>query len=133
MAFVFGTLSSNMHILMYRACNTLACNDNAQGTSGIVCVTDRLLLNFRCCDMYHSGVRIPHCLNPLVTNRLSHPYYLDESTFTYRDISSIFCIFILSFDEFFVSKQNNPRSDAVLSMSHNKDTRLKWVKQSSVS
>ena len=27
-------------------------------------------------------------LNPLVTNGLSHPYHLDESTFIFRDIRS---------------------------------------------
>ena len=50
--------------------------------------------------------------NPLVTNGLSHPYHLDESIFIFRDISSIFFIFILFFDEFHVSKQNSPKWDA---------------------
>ena len=31
-----------------------------------------------------------HFINPLVTNGLSHPYYLDESTFMFRGIASIF-------------------------------------------
>ena len=44
-------------------------------------------------------------------NGLSHPYHLDESTFTVREIRSIYSIFISFFDGFLVSKQNSPRWD----------------------
>ena len=36
-------------------------------------------------------------LNPLVTNALSHPYHLDESTFTFRGIRSISFYFSMNF------------------------------------
>ena len=50
-------------------------------------------------------------LNHFVTNELSNPYHLDESTLTFRGIRSIFfCISL--FDEIPVSKQNGPRWDA---------------------
>ena len=50
--------------------------------------------------------------NPLVTNGLFHPYRLDEFTFIFRSIVSIFFYFFISFfDEFPVNKQNSPRSD----------------------
>ena len=35
-------------------------------------------------------VRVQIVINPLVTNGLSHPYHLDESTLISRDIRSIF-------------------------------------------
>ena len=50
-------------------------------------------------------------INPFVTNGHSHLYHLDESTFIFRDIRSIF-IFISFYDENRVSKQNCPRLDA---------------------
>ena len=34
-------------------------------------------------------------LNPLMTNGLSHPYHLDESTFIFRDIGNIFFSFFI--------------------------------------
>ena len=49
--------------------------------------------------------------NPYVTNGLSHPYHLDESTFKIRGFRSDFYFFNSFFDEIPVSKQNNPRWD----------------------
>ena len=77
-------------------------------------------------------LRIP---NPHVTNGLSHPYHLDQSTFILGALGVIFHFFTL-FDEIHVhvSKQNSPRWDAAsylgllcLPMSHKKDVRLIWV------
>ena len=51
-------------------------------------------------------------LKPLVTNGLSHPYHLDESTFIYRGSRGDFSFFISFFDEIPVNKQNSPRCDA---------------------
>ena len=48
-------------------------------------------------------------INPHETNRLSHPYQLDECTFSFKGIRSIFLLFILFFDEILVRKQNSPR------------------------
>ena len=46
-------------------------------------------------------------------NGLSHPYHLDESTFIYRGIMSVFVfIFTSFFYENPVSKQNSPRWEA---------------------
>ena len=42
--------------------------------------------------------------NQLVTNGFSHPYHLDECTFNFRGIRSIFFIYISFFDESFESK-----------------------------
>ena len=36
-------------------------------------------------------------VNPLVTNRLSHPYHLDESTFIFRGFGSDFFSFLFHF------------------------------------
>ena len=47
-----------------------------------------------------------------MTNGLSHPYYLHESTFILRGIRSNFSFFISFFDENQKSKQNSPRCDA---------------------
>ena len=47
-----------------------------------------------------------------VTNGLSHPYHLDESTFSFRGIGNIIFISISFFDEIHVSKQNSPRWNA---------------------
>ena len=47
-------------------------------------------------------------INPLVTNGLSHPYHLDESTLTVK------FHFVSFFDEIHVSKQNNPRWPAAV-------------------
>ena len=77
-------------------------------------------------------------INPYVTNGLSHPYHLDESTFFFRGIRSNFLFFISLLNEKHVSKQNSPRWDAAFSqfvpfclpMSHRKDARLIWVKHS---
>ena len=58
-----------------------------------------LFFNTLCC----------HSINPLVTNKLSYPYYLDESTCIFRGIGSILFfifIFITFFDENHVRKQN---------------------------
>ena len=75
--------------------------------------------------------------NPLVTNGLSNPYHLDESTFILGASKFFHFQFI-----FQVSKQNSPRWDAAfcgvknaashlglfcLPMSHKKDARLIWV------
>ena len=43
--------------------------------------------------------------NPLVTNGISHPYHLDESTFIYRGTRSD----VSFFDENHLSKQTSPR------------------------
>ena len=53
-------------------------------------------------------------LNPLVTNRISHPYlnYLDESIYILRGIRRNFSFLFHFFDEYYVSKQNSPRWDA---------------------
>ena len=48
-------------------------------------------------------------VNPLVTNGLSHPYHLDESSFIFRGFRNNFFIFNIFFDEIHVSKQNSPR------------------------
>ena len=50
-------------------------------------------------------------LNPLVTNGLSSPYQLDESTSIFRGTLSDFFLFF-NFDENHLSKQNSPRLDA---------------------
>ena len=50
-----------------------------------------------------------------MTNGLSHPYHLDESTFIFRGIGStvFLLLFFFSFsDEVHLSKQNSPRWDA---------------------
>ena len=49
-------------------------------------------------------------INPYVTNGISHPYHLDESTFIFTSIGSIFISFYLmkTFDENHISKQNSP-------------------------
>ena len=49
--------------------------------------------------------------NPLVTNGISHPYDLDEST-SILGASGVIFHFISFFDEIHVSKQNSPRWDA---------------------
>ena len=48
-------------------------------------------------------------INAHETNRLSHPYQLDECTFRFKGIRSNFLLFISFFDEILVSKQNSPR------------------------
>ena len=50
--------------------------------------------------------------NPLVKNGFSHRFHLDEPTFIFRGIGSIFFIFISFFDENQVRKQNSPSRDA---------------------
>ena len=72
-------------------------------------------------------------------NGLSHPYHLDESTFIFRDIGSIF-----SFIFYFLMKikianriapDGTPRFAVshlglfCLPLSHKKDARLVWVKE----
>ena len=66
-----------------------------------------------------------------MTNGLSHPYHLDESTIILRGIASIF--FISFFDKIHVRKQNSSRLDAAFCVlglfclpSSNKRDRLKW-------
>ena len=76
--------------------------------------------------------------NPLVTNGLSHPYQLDESSLTFRGIRSNFSFLFHFFDEYTVSKQNSPRWDAafcgvtsgaiLFAYVPLKDARLIWVK-----
>ena len=76
-------------------------------------------------------------INPLVTNGLSHPYYLDESIFNFNGFRSNFSL-ISFFDEIRVSKQKSRRWDAGfcgvtsetirLPMSHKKYARLIWAK-----
>ena len=60
-----------------------------------------------CCLLSVSVLSSPN-LNPLVTNGLSHPYHLDESTFKWRCYSSDF-----SFSFYRVNKQNSPRGDVL--------------------
>ena len=72
--------------------------------------------------------------NPLVTNGLSHPYHLDESTFIFRGIGSIFS-FLFHFPMKIMSA-NRIALDGTLHfaashlgqfcwpMSHKKDARL---------
>ena len=43
-------------------------------------------LNLFACVSVHNVKTTSSMLNPFVTNGLSHPYHLDESTFTFRDI-----------------------------------------------
>ena len=50
-----------------------------------------------------------------MTNGLSHPYHLDESTFNFRGSGSDFSFLFNFFDEIRVSKQNSPRWDATFS------------------
>ena len=76
--------------------------------------------------------------NPLVTNGLSHPYHLDESTFIYMGIRSGFSFLfhflmkIMSANR--IAPDGMPRLAAsnlglfCLPMSHKKGTRLIWVK-----
>ena len=69
-----------------------------------------------------------------MTNGLSHPYHLDESTFTFRGIRGNF----LFVDKFPASKQNSPRWDAtfcgvtsgviLFAYVHKKGARLIWAK-----
>ena len=65
-----------------------------------------------------------------MTNGLSNPYHLDESTFIFRGIWSVFFIFISHFVENHKSKRNSPRWEATFlgpfcSPMYNKnDTRL---------
>ena len=71
--------------------------------------------------------------NPYVTNGLSHPYHLDESTFILGASGVVFHFYFI-FDENYVSKQNSPRLNAAycggtsrticVSTSHKKDIRL---------
>ena len=75
--------------------------------------------------------------NPLVTNRLSHPYHLNESIFTFRDIRGNFSFLfhcstkIISANR--IASDGMPRYAAshlrlfCLLMSHKKDARLIWV------
>ena len=76
-------------------------------------------------------------INPYVTNELSHPDHLDESTFILRGIRSNIS-FLFHFSMKFKSANRKapdgtPRFAAshlglfYLPMSHKKDTRLKWV------
>ena len=74
-----------------------------------------------------------------MTNGLSHPYHLDESTFIFRGIGSVFFFsFLFHFSMKFVSANRiapdgTPRFAAshlglfCLHMSHKKDARLIWV------
>ena len=77
-------------------------------------------------------------LNPVVTNRLSHPYHLDESIFILRGIRSNFeILFHFSMKILLANRiapDGTPRLAAshlglfCLPMSHKKDARLIWVK-----
>ena len=75
--------------------------------------------------------------NPYVTNRLSHPYHLDESTSILRVIKRIFS-FSFHFQMKIMSANRivpdgTPHYAAshlglfCLPMSHKKDARLRWV------
>ena len=77
-------------------------------------------------------------INPLLTNGLSHPYHLDESTFIFRDIKSIFFSFLFHFSMNFmpanrIAPDGTPHFVAshlgllCLHMSHKMDDRLIWV------
>ena len=86
----------------------------------------------------HSFFCVTQChtlrLNPLVTNGLSHPYHLEESTFIFRGIRSNFSfLFIFSMEIKIANRiapDGTPRFVAShlgifrLPMSHKKDTRL---------
>ena len=74
-----------------------------------------------------------------MTNGLSHPYHLDESTFIYRGIRSDFS-FLFHFSMKFlqanrIAPDGTPRFAAshlglfCLPMSHKRDARLIWVKK----
>ena len=78
-------------------------------------------------------------INPLVTNGFSHPYHLDESTSIFRGIRSKFS-FLFHFSVKImlanrIAPDGTPRFVAShlglfgLPMSHKKDARLLWVKQ----
>ena len=73
-----------------------------------------------------------------MTNRLSHPYHLDESILIFRGIRSNFS-FLFHFSMKIklanrIAPDGTPRFAAshlgllCLPMSHKKDARLKWVK-----
>ena len=75
--------------------------------------------------------------NPHVTNGLSHPYHLDESTFIYRFIRRSFSFLFHFSMEFMkanrIARDGTPRLAAshlglfCLPMSHKKEARLIWV------
>ena len=78
-------------------------------------------------------------INPIVTNGISHPYHLDESTFIHRGIRSDFS-FLFHFSMKIkianrIAPDGTPRFAAshlglfCLPMTHKKDARLIWVKQ----
>ena len=69
-------------------------------------------------------------INPLVTNGLSHPYHLDESTFIFRGIWSDFS-FLFHFPTKFMLANRIAQDETALHlglfcvpMSHKKDARL---------
>ena len=64
-------------------------------------------------DLITSRTYLMQIQDPLLMNRLSHPYHLDESTFNFREIKSSSFIFVSFFEENHTSKQNSPRWDAV--------------------
>ena len=51
---------------------------------------------------------------PLMTNDLSCPYHLDESTVVFSGIGRNFSFLFSFFDENTMSKQNSPRCDAAI-------------------
>ena len=80
-----------------------------------------------------------YLFNPLVTNGISHPYHLDESTFIFRDTRSNFS-FLFHFSMKIkianrIAPNGTPRFAAshlglfCLPMSHKKDAGLIWVKK----
>ena len=80
-----------------------------------------------------------YIINPLLTNGLSHPYHLGESTFNLRGVRSAFS-FLFHFSMKIklanrIAQDGAPRFAAsnlglfCLSMSHKKDARLMWVKK----
>ena len=76
-------------------------------------------------------------INPFVTNGLSHPYQMDESTFIFRgsvgDFSFLFHFSMNIRSANRIAPDGTPRFAAshlrlfCLPMSHRKDTRLIWV------
>ena len=75
--------------------------------------------------------------NPLVTNGLSHPYQLDESTFVFRGIRSDFSFLYHSPLKYVKANRIAPEGTPhfatshlglfCLPVSHKKDARLIWV------
>ena len=79
------------------------------------------------------GFRYIHYVNPLVTNGLSHPYHLDESTFSFSGIRSDFSFSMKIISGNRKAPDGTPRFAAshlgllCLPIYHNKDARPIWA------